>query len=676
MPSRFNQLIEPNKYVSQYVPLPLELIAAQGAAKQKEQDAGKAEALEIGSKKWNMLSQDVESSKMAKEEINKTLDEFSNKDFTDPSTKMEWYKKKRELSDRFGSLGDIGNIQANYDAYKAYEKDILDKSKELGWSQDELRAHLNQTKKSFQGTIADDKTFNIFEGQGLANYVDENKWASEVLKDVAADTGVSKLRNYGSLNQVTQAFASGELDHKDYNKIINSLALRAQGDSKLKSSLEQQGLFRGQEGWSNFIEGQDKDGNIVLNTNTPFGKILSGVGMGAQYQREKENYMKVVDPLMYYNLKKASDEEDLQKQMQFSLQGIPVDPSNPTNNDSGINSSLRSSGDPLSKQWEFKNGKLTMKEYSPQKDVFVYNGKEYNSENMPKEYNARWTLSKSNGKQFIVDDKGQKFELKERPNTDQFAGFKTLIETAKRLGVDEKSDRETMTKAVEDYYLKANNFQMNFPRFDEGTIRAISQAFGVKTTDDGKITNPGKLSFSSIKTLDGNLIGGEDLSSQKATILNGAKILGPVQSLTNENYKSGDMYIQSTDGSIYIMNTNDKTINNALNPANVLTKSINNYIAKGVKSLTAEENAKVENTFGKENAIVGAVKDDNDNYYYVDSKMNVMVLHGNDQPVMVGLDEANKMISENNMRKILPTYNVKNFNRVSQADELGQIIAD
>ena len=41
MASRFNQLIEPNKYVSQYVPLPLDFINQQGAAMQKESDTNK-----------------------------------------------------------------------------------------------------------------------------------------------------------------------------------------------------------------------------------------------------------------------------------------------------------------------------------------------------------------------------------------------------------------------------------------------------------------------------------------------------------------------------------------------------------------------------------------------------------------------------------------------------------
>ena len=43
MPNRFNQLIEPNKYVSQYVPLPLDFINQQGAMKQAAMDKTKAE---------------------------------------------------------------------------------------------------------------------------------------------------------------------------------------------------------------------------------------------------------------------------------------------------------------------------------------------------------------------------------------------------------------------------------------------------------------------------------------------------------------------------------------------------------------------------------------------------------------------------------------------------------
>lgn len=42
MTSRYNQLLNPQEYVSQYVPLPLELIAQEGAAKQKSYDINKS----------------------------------------------------------------------------------------------------------------------------------------------------------------------------------------------------------------------------------------------------------------------------------------------------------------------------------------------------------------------------------------------------------------------------------------------------------------------------------------------------------------------------------------------------------------------------------------------------------------------------------------------------------
>ena len=41
MANRFNQILPNQQYVSNYIPLPLELIAQQGAAKQQESDTTK-----------------------------------------------------------------------------------------------------------------------------------------------------------------------------------------------------------------------------------------------------------------------------------------------------------------------------------------------------------------------------------------------------------------------------------------------------------------------------------------------------------------------------------------------------------------------------------------------------------------------------------------------------------
>lgn len=298
-----------NQPQSLFVPRPFNELAMVGDTTQRRYNQRQDEMLNILGKQVNALPKDQDYVRQEKAKIESEIGDWSDKDFSNPHTQATWNRRKMELANRFGPNGDLGTIQNNYNAYKDYEKHIVDKAKDLGWSEDELRGHLAKHKYNFSTIDPNQDHFNYFEGKGIANYVDPNEWASKALKDVADDTGISQLKRYGSLNEVTDAFVHGELNHKDYNKIVNALSRRAMGDSKLISSLEQQGIFRGQQGWSNFIKGQDKQGNVVLDTNTPFGSILSGVGQGAQYQKEKLDYMQVKDPLALHRAIKKADQE-------------------------------------------------------------------------------------------------------------------------------------------------------------------------------------------------------------------------------------------------------------------------------------------------------------------------------------------------------------------------------
>lgn len=687
-PNRFNNIYD-NTYVSTHIPLPFNELVQLGALKQQRQDEAISEKEQFLAKSWNRLPGDADRSRELKDQSNKILESFSDKDFNDPQTRADWYKARVRIADNWGSNGEIGQQEANYDSYKAYEKEIMSKSKELGWSQDELQSHLAQAKNSFQ-TKNDDGTLNQFQGKGLPNRVDANKWASDALKDVADDTGITQLRKYGSLNEVTDAFAHGEINHKDYNKIMNSLAMRAEGDPALKASLEQEGAFRGQQGWSKFIKGQDKEGNIIPDSSTPFGKILSGVAQGAQFQKRKEEYIKAMDPMLLWQLKRQAKEQDAQKEMQFSIQGIPADPNNPTNNDAGINLAMKSGGNPMAGHWEFKDGKLAMKNQDTKtKQVVEINGKEYDLDNLPKGYTTESSpgiymagagSGMSPGTLYVKGPDNKSIGIKDKAigSEDTLNAFHELYTIASRLGVT--GDRETVTKAVEDYYLTANNFQMNFPKYDEGTIGAVSKALGVSmktnAAGDAVITNPGQLAFNTMKTLDGKPINEKNLPAGNATRLNGAKILGPAQSLTNTNYEPGDMYVQSTDGTVYIMNSNNKTINDALAPTTKLTQSINNYVTTGKKSLDPTDEKKLNEIFPGDR-IVGSVVDKHGNHYYsyVNNKdgkleMGAIKVDTKGIPVPMGLDEATKQISETNMREILPTYDSKNFDRAFKATDL------
>ncbi len=699
--NRYTQ-VDWNQPISSYVPLPLDAIYKAGLHKQDKQDKAEADRLEIAGKQWQQLPSDLEYSKKAKSEIDAVISEFASKDFSSPSVNAEWIKKKRELSNRFSATGDIGNIQANYDAYKAYEKNILDKAKDLGWSQDELRKHLDDAKTSFEGTTKDGTTFNYFKGKGVANYVDPNEWASKALKDVAADTGVESLKKYTNLNQVTEAFRSGEIEHKDYNKIMNALAARAAGDSKLKSSLEQEGLFRGQEGWSNFAKGIDKEGNIIPNEATPFGNILSGIAYGAQYQKLKENYMKVADPWKLYQLKKKDEEADLNKQMNWSIQGIPTDPKNPTNNDSGINTVLKNTDTKLGEHWESKNGELSLKtKVGDNKSVVTVGGKDYTLDRLPEGYNVHTTpLQRSKAgveippQTFVTDPTGKTVQVKTKPVTaeDKVAAYQSMVKLGQRLGIT-TGKFDDYKQAVTEYMKTANNFQMNFTSFDVGTQSALSNAFGASVNKDGVITNPGQLSFSTIKTLDGKPLQADDLEVAKANFLNHAKIIGPAKSLTNSNYQAGDMYIQTIDPEtkeprVMVINTNNKDFNKANEASTHLTQAINNYVQNGKTDDSPLLN-KLNGSMGNHGAhkFVSAQVDPSGNIYgsYVKSnkkdakgkpiiEFGVVKIDTNGTPVPMALDEANKELDKAYITPLLPSYNTKNFDRATKTDEFDAII--
>lgn len=298
------------KYVDNFVPAPFAEIAQVGAMRQQAQDAALTDlaTIETGVKSIHALPGDQIYANNAVKDISTNIESFASRDFNDPSVRNEWNKQKASIAQRFSPTGDLGMIDNNYTLGMAWKKDILDKSKESGWGSSQLEGFTNEGLKSHQ-TVGTDGSVNMFEGQGVYNRVDYNKWISDALKDVAADTDNVGLSRYSSLDEVNTAFQHGEIEHKDYAKIMNALALRAQGDPALVQSLEQEGQFMGQTGWGQFVTGYDADGNLTVDANNPFGAILAGASAGASYTKQNMDYNIVGDPLAEYRGKKSIDNE-------------------------------------------------------------------------------------------------------------------------------------------------------------------------------------------------------------------------------------------------------------------------------------------------------------------------------------------------------------------------------
>lgn len=313
MSSRFDLVPQGQRFVEQYVPLPLDLILKSGAMKQAEQDKAQSEKLDFLGRQVNALEPDKPLVRKYKQDLDQELStKWADKDFTDPSVRSAWAKRKRELANEYGPQGKIGAIEANYNAYKEYEKHIIDKAKDLGWSENYLRQHLNDVKNKFQGTIDPDNSnyYRSIQTPGLAKYVNTTEWFDKAIKNVAADTNAFGLSKELSPNQVVDIWRSGKVEHKDYNKIVNALATLAKGDVDFINSLRQEGEFTGVQGNENFISGYDKSGNIILNPNSSFSKTLSGGAYGAKYRKEDIDRMQIEDKLKLHEKKGQFDEQN------------------------------------------------------------------------------------------------------------------------------------------------------------------------------------------------------------------------------------------------------------------------------------------------------------------------------------------------------------------------------
>lgn len=304
--NRYTQF-SPQQYVNQFVPEPFQEIAQVGAMRQAKQDQAMEQLakIEAGVKSIHALPGDQLYAKEQIGKISTDIDAFTNMDFNDPNTRNQWNKQKAVIAQRFAPTGDLGMIDNNYALAGQWKKDILSKSNESGWGSAQLDNFTNQGIMKHK-TIGEDGSMNMFQGQGVYNRVDYNKWISAALKDVAADTGDMGLTKYGSLDEVNKAYQTGTIKHLDYTKIMNSLAMRAQGDPALVQSLEQEGKFLGREGMGNFIKGQDKNGNVVVDSSNPFGAILTGTASGAQYREVKTDYKIVKDPVEDARIKAAA----------------------------------------------------------------------------------------------------------------------------------------------------------------------------------------------------------------------------------------------------------------------------------------------------------------------------------------------------------------------------------
>ena len=141
------------------------------------------------------------------------------------------------------------------------------------------------------------------------------------------------------------------------------------------------------------------------------------------------------------------------------------------------------------------------------------------------------------------------------------------------------------------------------------------------------------------------------------------------------------MYIQAKNGNVYLINTNNKSLNDKLTPSTNLVKSIDKYINTGERSMSKEEASKLDSLYPG-SQFTGAEKDTQGNIYYsfiksikdeksgeIKSIPGVLRVDTQGRPDFLELDKASKMLSQDYVQDILPSYNTKNFDRFTKTNQ-------
>lgn len=405
------------------------------------------------------------------------------------------------------------------------------------------------------------------------------------------------------------------------------------------------------------------------------------------------------DWLYERSLDKKDAEEEAKKQFAWTSASSPSDPNNPNNTYEGINNSI--SGSKFGEHWKLdENGVLTSaKSTDKYINGFKIDGKVYSkNDKLPSGYSTTLndngsTVLMKNGKVVGVETS---VENPSSSNNLQQA-TKELLNIADNLGITKnmspyyKASSEglhQLKRDVASYFKQAYSLEMDYVRMDPGSIKALTDQFGVKGNTDKNgnliINNPGSLSYVEIKDANGNLVNPD----KKAAILTNAQILGPSFSLVNTASKPGDLKLQGSDGQSYIINTGMSNIKNALSEPYKATKDLHNYVITGKKGLSDYDKKEINefsNSLSKDESdhldlkrsAISLVKKDNASYIYyikpgLDENGNVQMGAYKVTPqytLPMTISDANTEISQDNMFNIMPTQNIRNFDRVTSFDK-------
>lgn len=721
MPVNRFDVAQGQRYVSTYVPLPFEELAAVGERMQKNTLAKEAE--------MSQLEKLIADTKVA----NQVFSEGSGDDRGLKYRNTGYGEYKNQLLDKARTAHQ--QITDDYLAGKLTPQQLAQKTNEFN----------NQFKTDYQKLkIAEANSANIFKqdeeyrknqevGQKtyLANQL--GKEGARLLSDpfgvdykgAPINKGIDEIETLNKFaGQFQDKILKNSSSWKDQYGKIHYKSTTGVGENDIRTAVSaafeqdnighdyrervQRQLNDSGKSWNDKIEinvpTYDKQGK---QTGTEKKKVNLGdyiynhekeqftLGVIAKARKENPDEKIMSDEFGDWQKKRAVEDQDAKKHLIWTAATTPSDPNNPNNTYAGMNNSISTSS--FGKLWKFDDKGELVSNVSKDNYVpgFTIDGQVYASDKpLPSGYTTRLN---DNGTKVLVKngkDVAAETYLKNTDKGNIQEAINELYKIAQNLGITKQMSKPYQASAeglhqikreVASYFKQAYQLEMDYVRMDPGSMKLLTDQFGVQSDIDSKgnmtIKNPGSLAFAEIRDANGNLVD----PASKAKILSNANILGPAFSLTNDKSKPGDMKLQSTDGNAYTINTGMRNINNALTEPYQATKALHNYVMTGKKQLSAEdkEHLSVFDTQddGKVNLkrdAVALVNKNNVSYaYYVkeglDSQGNVQMAVYKITPnasYPITIAEANAEISKENMFEIMPSQNPKNIDRLTSFDSV------
>jgi hypothetical protein len=644
MPGRYSQIFE-NQPISNYVPLPLDLMGKALASKQASYDGALDEANKIEDDVLKVNAID-EHQPFKKQLINTYRNKIEG--IADEISKTGDTSKVRELkriATQWRNDPIRNELETSYVNKGLYQKDKIAKGDKYGEWHD---SHIN-----FTGDV--NGQLNPFRYTGMGERQDHQKRAEDMMNNIKASSSEDykifdidpTTGNITKIKQGQESIGRDRVLQLAKNKLGDFLSTK-EGDDYIKEL-----KYKFPKASPEQLQNEATKYLFNAGSNQIFSK--STIDKDFNWGPDRMNKEVVKDNPFTPGYEPIQPGQELDEKLTSNAQGL------------GLTG------------FRYKDGNIEpINDSKNIKSIYNIDGKEYSLSDIKAgkagdKYKVNKVASISFGAAPASTEEvfGPEGKVKQAGSPIEAKQYgKQLGDIAYRLGIDVNKDNLPETqKRVGEAIKKLTTSNANYTKFDESTINNLSKSFGVKLKEDGTILDPGNMSFTAIKNIDGSLID----DTKKAEILNGARLLGAAKSL-NGKTSPGDIEVQSTDGKTYYVNTNLPEFNKAFEQSHNMYSSIGKYINTGEELKDKDVNT-YKNLFAQKQA--KTISELNPN-----SNVNVKELEKNTKVINKEYDKSNNteyvtILSQDVSGGVTPKVLIINHNNETiNVDDLDNVATD